>query len=174
MSLTEHFDYTAMAKQVANSASRAFGLLVAQFKALGGMQFNANAKSYEFNVWSTISYGAAAWCDRQFSSSNAVQNKAARFFMGVGRYTPNTAVNGDTDWMNPFDRQWSSVINNWYRIKAMNDSRINKKVNTWAVSVSGKRCRNVLSNKETVRDNRHSLFVRNRRYNLCKQNFYKV
>ena len=94
--------------------------------------------------------------------------------MGVSHYTPNTAVNGDTDWMNPFDRQWSSVINNWYRIKAMNDRRINKKVNTWAVSVSGKRCRNVLSNKETVRDNRHSLFVRNRRYNLCKQNFYKV
>ena len=59
--------------------------------------------------------------------------------MGVARYMPNTAVNGETGWMNPAVRQWSSVINNWYRIKAMNDHRINKKVNTWAVSVSGDR-----------------------------------
>ena len=64
--------------------------------------------------------------DWQFSSIDAVQNKAARFFMGVGRYMPNTAVNGNTVWANRIVRQWSSVINNWYRIKAMNDHRINK------------------------------------------------
>ena len=57
---------------------------------------------------------------------NAVQNKAGRFFMGVGRYTQNTAVNGDTGWTRPIVRQWPSVINKWYRIKAMKDHSINK------------------------------------------------
>ena len=27
-----------------------------------------------------------------------MQNRALRFFLGVGRYTPNAAVNGDTGW----------------------------------------------------------------------------
>ena len=65
--LTEHLDYTAMAKQIANSASHAFGLLVAKFKALGGMSFNPYTKLYYSIVWSTISYGAAVWGDRLFS-----------------------------------------------------------------------------------------------------------
>ena len=34
--LTEHLDYTKMAKQVANSASRALGLLITKFKCAGG------------------------------------------------------------------------------------------------------------------------------------------
>lgn len=78
-----------------------------------------------------------------FYSLNAVQNKAARFFLGVGRYTPNAAVNGDTGWTSPIVKQWSSVINNWYRIKGMHNDRINKKVFTWAMSHSGERCKNL-------------------------------
>ena len=27
-----------------------------------------------------------------------MQNRALRFFLGVGRYTPNAAVNGETVW----------------------------------------------------------------------------
>ena len=45
--VTEHLDYTAIAKRVANSASRAFGLLVAKFKTLGGMPFNTYTKLYD-------------------------------------------------------------------------------------------------------------------------------
>ena len=37
--LTEHLDYTKMAKQVANSASRALGLLITKFKCAGGCPF---------------------------------------------------------------------------------------------------------------------------------------
>ena len=37
--LTEHLDYTKMAKQVANSAGRALGLLITKFKCAGGCPF---------------------------------------------------------------------------------------------------------------------------------------
>ena len=70
------------------------------------MPFNTYTKLYDSIVWRTISYGAAVWGDRQCSSINAVQTKAARFFMGVDRYTPNTAVNGDIGRTNPIVRQW--------------------------------------------------------------------
>ena len=60
--------------------------------------------------------------------------------MGVCRYTPNAAVNGDMGWDKPIIKQWSSVINNWIRIKKMDEGRINKKVYNWAVLNKGPSC----------------------------------
>ena len=62
--------------------------------------------------------------------------------MGVGRYTPNAAVNGDMGWDKPIIKQWSSVVNNWIRIKNMDDGRINKKIYKWAGLNKGPSCKN--------------------------------
>ena len=87
--LKEHLDYCIMAKQVAKSASRALGLLITKFKVAGGLLFSTFTKLYNSTVMSIISYGASIWGCKQFSCVNAVQNRALRFFLGVGRYTPN-------------------------------------------------------------------------------------
>ena len=79
-----------------------------------------------------MSCGAAIWGDRRFSRISAVQNRAARFFMGVGRYTPNAAVMGDMGWTNTESRQWECVINQWFRLRAMDENRLNSKVFKWA------------------------------------------
>ena len=140
--LTEHLDYHAMAAQVAKSASRALGLVISKYKSFGGMPFDTYKKLYDSVVWSTISYGAAVWGDREFSAINAVQNRAERFFMGIGRYTPNAAVNGDMGWERPSVKQWASVINNWYRVKKMDEQRLNKIIYKWAESNARSSCKN--------------------------------
>jgi hypothetical protein len=38
-------------------------------------------------------------------SINAVQNRAMRLFMGVGKYTPNDAIAGDMGWKPAYIRQ---------------------------------------------------------------------
>ena len=98
--LTEHLDYSKMAKHVTNSASRALGLLMTKFKTAGGLPFAKYTKLYNSTVLSTsiINYGASIWGLRGFTCIKAVQNRALRFFLGVGRYTPYAAVNGDTGW----------------------------------------------------------------------------
>ena len=58
---------------------------------------------YDSIVWSTISYGAAIWGEggtggRSFSCITAIQNRAARYFIGVGPYTPNAATMEDMGW----------------------------------------------------------------------------
>ena len=83
--------------------------------------------------------------DREFSYIDAVQNRAERCFMGVGRYTPNAAVNGDMGWDKPIIKQWSSVINNWIIIKKMDEGKINKKVYNWAVLNKGPSCKMLLT-----------------------------
>ena len=121
--LTEHLDYTKMAKQVANSASRALGLLITKFKCARG--FSTFTKLYNSTVLSIIIYGASIWGCRRFACIKAVQNRALRFFLGVGRYTPNAAVNGDA----VFQKQWQCCT-----IKVMDQSRLNHRIYQWSVN----------------------------------------
>ncbi|CAC5407696.1 unnamed protein product [Mytilus coruscus] len=130
--LTEHLDYQIMAKHVATSANRALGLVISKYKSFGGLPFDSFTKLYDSIVWSTISYGAAVWGDRTFSCINLIQNKAIRFYMGIGRYKPNVAVNGDSAWKPPCVRQWRTVINHWNRLRYMNTDRLNKRIHNWA------------------------------------------
>ena len=96
--LTEYLSYEEMAKYVAKSAGRALGIVIAKYKSFGGLPFSSYSMLYDSIVWSTISYGAAVWGTKQFSCINAVQSRAARFFLGVGKYSPNAGVLGDTGW----------------------------------------------------------------------------
>ena len=98
-----------MAKAVAKSASRALGLLIVKSKIHGGFQHNIFSKLYDTMVWSVINYGSCIWGTRDFSCINAVQNRAMRFSMGVGKYTPNDAIAGDMGWKPAYIRQWSNM-----------------------------------------------------------------
>ena len=140
--LTEFLCYEEMAKNVAKSASRALGIVIAKYKSFGGLPFNTYIKLYENIVWSTLSYGAAVWGTKQFSCINAIQSRAARFFLGVGKYSPNAGVLGDTGWEPVIAKQWKVVTNHWIRMRLMDENRINARVFRWAESKSGRGCKN--------------------------------
>ena len=130
--LTEHLDYDIMASEVAKSAQRALGLLIAKAKSNGGMPFSIYTKLYDALVLSVITYGAAVWGQKSYSSVNAVNNRAIRFYLGVGKYTPNAAVQGDSGWVLPSVHQWISVTKQWCRLCNMDDRRLTKKIFSWA------------------------------------------
>ena len=104
--LTEFLDYNVTTKIVSPSAGRALGLLIPKDKAFGGMPFECYSKCYDALVQSIINYGAAIWGSSNFSCISAVQNRACRFFLGLGKYAPNPAVQGDMGWILPEHRQW--------------------------------------------------------------------
>ena len=140
--LTEHLDYNVSAKSVAQSASRALGLLIARYKTMGGMSFAVFSKLYNSTVWPVISYASAIWGTRTYSCINAVENRAQRFFLGVGKYTPSAAVAGDMGWLPPIVKQYKNICNMWHRYSSMNISRINSKVFQWTVNIAGRNCKN--------------------------------
>ena len=133
--LEEHLDYSITAKAVAQSASQALGLLIAKAKACGGFPFGTFTRLYDSTVNSVISYGASIWGTREYSCINAVQHRAGRFFLGVGKFTPNAAVEGDMGWTPADVRQWNCVIRLWCRLKTMDVNRLNYKVYKWADSM---------------------------------------
>ena len=90
--LSEFFDFQITAKVVSQSASRALGLLISKDKAFGGIPYECFSKCYDALVQSIINYGAAVWGSTGYI---AVQNRACRYFMGLGKYAPNPAIQGD-------------------------------------------------------------------------------
>ena len=119
-----------------NSAGRALGLIIAKCKIIGGVSYDVFTKLYESIVSPVVEYGAAVWGTKNYACINAVQHRAGRFFLGVGKYTPNNAVMGDLGWFPIVLKQWKSVITNWCRLTNMDTNRVNKRVFLWADKLS--------------------------------------
>jgi hypothetical protein len=93
--LHEHVDFNVTERVVAQSASRALGLLIAKFKLVGGVPHSIFTKLYVSAVWPVIAFGASLRGHKSYPCINAVHNRAMRFFLGVGKYAPNVTVSGD-------------------------------------------------------------------------------
>lgn len=134
------FDITA--KVVAQSASRALWLLITKCKIIGGVPYEVFSKLYDSIVWPVIDYGSAIWGSKSFSCITAVQNRAMRYFLGVGKYTPNAAVIGEMAWQPPIVRQWKNISRYWARLSNIPSSRINKRIALWAYAKANNACKN--------------------------------
>ncbi|KAH3746651.1 hypothetical protein DPMN_181061 [Dreissena polymorpha] len=51
-----------------------------------------------------------------------------KYFLGVGRCTPNAAVNGDMGWEPPIVRPWRCIMGHYFRWVHMDSTRLNKHV----------------------------------------------
>ena len=92
--------------------------------------------------WPVIGYSASMWDFRSFSCIDAVHNRAMRFYLGVGRYTPNDAVAGEMGWKPTTARQWKSVYSSWAKISRIDNNRVNKRIALWVASKSNRSCKN--------------------------------
>ena len=79
-------------------------------------------------VQSIIDYSAAIWDTKSMSGINAVQNRACRYFLGLGRYVPNVAFNGDMGWQSSEHSQWMCIAREWCRFVNMDESLLAKKI----------------------------------------------
>ena len=96
---------------------------------------------------SVIEYGASIWGAKEFTCINAVKNRAMRFFMGVGKYTPNLSLYGDMGWIPNSIKQWSCILRLWSRFTKMCNTRLNKKVFLW----SNRNCNNKFNQVFTMK-----------------------
>ena len=140
--LSEHLDYDIMTKAVAQSASSALGLLIAKCKTMGGVPYDVFTKLYDSVVWPVINYSAPVWGFRSFSCIDAVHNRAMRFYLGVGNYTPNDAIAGEMGWNPTIMRQWKSICLYWSNLSNLDNIRTNKRIASWCASKANRSCKN--------------------------------
>ena len=136
---TDNLDMKYMAQQVAASAQRALGLLIAKSKAVGGFPYDCYTKLYNSLVQSVIDYGACIWGLTDFPCIQAVQNRAIRSFLGVHSKTSTAAIQGEMGWIPQSVSQWLCITRQWCRYSHMDINRLNLNVFLWA---QGSRCHN--------------------------------
>ena len=59
-------------------------------------------------MFSVISYGASICGTQEYSCINSVQQRACRFFLGVGKFTPNAG--GKEIWVGPQQKCVNGIV----------------------------------------------------------------
>jgi len=98
---------------------------------MGGLPYDVYTKLYDAVVWPVIRYRASIWGVKTCSCINALHTRAMRFFVGVGKFTPNNVVAGKMAWIPPDIHQWKSVISHWARLCNKPTPRLNKRIAIW-------------------------------------------
>ncbi len=91
--------------------TQGIGLLIAKDRMHGGFPFEVFSKLYDSLVQPIMDLGTSVWGHKPFSCIDAVQNRAMRNFLGVGKRTPVAAMQGDIGWSAPAHRQWLYMCN---------------------------------------------------------------
>ena len=75
------------------------------------------------------------WGYKDYSTIESVQNRSLRYFLGVHRFAPKLAINGDVGWLPAKERRWCNMLRYWNKLIHMDNSRICKKVFLWDYSI---------------------------------------
>ena len=137
LNLDEHLHFEYGTSVLAGSAGRALGGIIAKTKQLGDLGFAAYSKLFHTCVCPVMDYMAGIWGSNTNMKGQMVQNRAIRYFLGVHKFAPVLAIQGDMGW-EPCDIRWKgSMIALWNRLVRMPENRIAKKIFNWDVSIKG-------------------------------------
>ena len=114
-----------------NSASRALGGIISKSKQINDLGFSTYSHLFNTGVVPILDYGAGIWGHLEAKPSYQVQNKALRYYLGVHRYAPTSAIHCEMGWLHSKLRQSIEVFRLWNRLLTLDDSRITKRIFLW-------------------------------------------
>ena len=88
-------------------------------------------KLYNSCVVPILDYQSSVWGYKDYNDIDALQNRTIRYFLGVHRFAPKLAINGDMGWLPTKERRWFNILRYWNRLVNMDEVRICKKVFLW-------------------------------------------
>jgi len=135
--LDEHLLFNITASVLAKAGGRALGSIYNRFSKLKGLGFHTYSKLFHTGVAPILDYCSGIWGFQKFGYIDTIQNRAIRFFLGIHRFAPNLAVNGDAGWVSSTTRRRIEMLRFWNRVVDMSDSRLTKKVFMWDYSRRG-------------------------------------
>ena len=124
----EHLTFEECAKMLAKAASRKLGHMFVLNRKLEGIGYKTFTRLYESRIDPVAFYASSIWGVKSFKFQETTQNRAIRVFLGVSKYTSNTAVQGDMGWPSTTNKIRTSVFRFWNRLVNMSNSRLTKKI----------------------------------------------
>ena len=132
----EYMDFKVTSDVLANSAGRALGAIFSKYKDNNGFGYDTFTKLFNSGVIPILDYGSGVWGFGEHDRVNTIQNRAIRLFLGVHRFAPNCAINGDMGWLPSRIRRFVNMTRLWNRILSMDNSRLTKQVFLWDKSLN--------------------------------------
>jgi hypothetical protein len=86
---------------------------------------------YHTGVVPILDYCAGIWGFNNSEKADSVQNRAIRWYLGVHKYEPNLAINGEMGGVNSDIRRKVEMLRYWNKLLVMDDNRLTKKVFRW-------------------------------------------
>ena len=124
--LNEFLDFSITAALLAGSAGRALGAIYSKYRHTNGLGYKSYTKMYHSGVTPILDYCSGVWGYSAFDKINTVQNRAIRLYLGVHRFAPNLAINGDMGWTSSRVRRKLDMLRLWNRLLSMDDTRLTK------------------------------------------------
>ena len=93
--LSDNMDFNITVDTLFNSGGRALGSMISKIHNFIDVGFETYTKLYYSCVVPVTDYCSGVWGFRDFIKGDMVQNRAIRYFLGVHRFTPILAINGD-------------------------------------------------------------------------------
>ena len=88
-------------------------------------------KLFDAGVLSILNYGAEVWGHGKYPKCDLVMNKAMRHFLGVHKFAPTAAVQGDMGWMSLKFHRYIAMLRFWNRMLKINNTRLVKRICVW-------------------------------------------
>ena len=101
------------------------------------MDYDVFCKLYESLVEPVLFYGASLWGLSEQKKVNTVQNKACRYFLGLGKNASNLASQGDMGWSSCAHKQKIEACRLYLKIVRTPENRLVNKISKWS-STHGK------------------------------------
>ena len=129
--LDEYLNFTKCSEVLSDSASRALGSIISKFKTLKDAGYTTYTKLFNSGVLSILNYGAEVWGFGKYQKCDNVMNKAMRYFLGVHKYAPTAAIQGDMGWISLKYKRYSAMLRFWNRLIRIDNSRLVKRIFLW-------------------------------------------
>ena len=126
--LNEHLDFADTAKVLAEAAGRSLGSVCNKFNFIKNMNIKTYNKMIDAYVKPVMHYSACVWGFKDFAKSNQVLHKAARFYLGVHKFTPVVAMLGELEWLPSVNERWICMLRWWNHLVNLEDHRLLKKI----------------------------------------------
>ena len=132
----ENLKFNYHEEQMSASANRALGSIINKYKSNKYLPFHVYSKLFNSCVVPIIDYGSLVYCGSKRPLLERVQTTAARIFLGVTKYAPHFAIQGDIGWMTCKYRLKLNNIRFWNHLIRLNENRLCKIIMRWDYSIS--------------------------------------
>ncbi len=122
--LSEFVNFYVIADILSGAANRALGAIISKYKHINGLGYYIYTKLYNSGVCPFVDYCSEVWVFKQFKQIEAIQHKAIHIVLGVHRYAPLPAIDGNIGCSSCDTRGKVAMFIYWNRLIDMDDSRL--------------------------------------------------